>query len=154
MPSREVEVVTYLRADSTLDTLAPGGVYALSDLTEIGITDPTYTEDVWAGGVFNTTILVREGAAQPTGDLQDTTLQHTSMSQRIEIWAYSSDPAAIDAALNHVYGLMMGTKTSGAWGAVPAGGGPGIVQAPELPTGILTHHEDYRAVFIRKPVAV
>lgn len=142
----------YLRADVSLSALAPGGIYSDADLPVEGLTDPDYAEDVWEGGVFNTTIVVRQRAPVPTGDLQDTTLQHTSMSQAVEVWGYSLDPAAIEAALNRVYVLMMGKKFGRTWGATQAGSGPGIVQAPELPPGIKTHHEDYRLLGIRMPV--
>lgn len=152
--SRESEVATYLRADEALAALVPGGIYEESSLPEAGITDAITTPDVWAGGVFQTTIRVRQGAAVPTGDLQDVTLQHTSMSQRIEVWAYATSVDAIEEIFNQVYTLLMGQRVGVGWRATQAGGGPGIRQAPELPPGIKTNHEDYRFIFVRKPVVV
>lgn len=151
MPTREVEVVEYLRADETLGELAPGGIYADSDLTEIGITDPATTPDVYLDGVFQTTIRVHQRAPVPTGDLQSIATQRTSMSQVIEVWGYGT-PAAIEAALNQVYALMMGKRFTAAFSATWAGSGPGIMQAPGLSPGIRTRHEDYRIVTIRRPV--
>lgn len=150
--SREAEVVTYLRADSGSETIAPGGIYAYSDLGEEGITDSATTPDVYAGGELQTTIVVRERSPVPTGDLQSIASQRTSMSQVIEVWAYSSDTTAIEAALNWVYGLMMGKRLARTFSATWAGGMP-IQRAPEL-SGIFTRHEDYRVVSIRTPAAV
>ena len=151
--TRESEVVTYLRTDDALDDLAPGGVYPDADLSEIGLTDAVAMPDVWAGGVFQTTVVVRERAPVPTGDLQDVTLQHTSMSQAIEIWGYGLTAEAIEAALNRVYALLMGHKLTVGWRATWAGGAP-LMQAPELPSGIFVRMESYRVVAVRKPVAV
>ena len=150
--SREKEVADYLRSDTALVALVPGGIYPDAALPNPeGLTHKKLTK-VWANGVFNTTIVVRQGAAVPTGDLQSTRTQRTSMSQRIAIYAYSDDTDAIEAALNQVYTLMMGKRLTAAFSATQAGGGPGIVQAPELPPGIKQHNEDYRIVFIRRPV--
>lgn len=151
--TREGEVVTYLRTDDDLDDLAPGGVYADADLGEESITDPITTPDVWTGGVFQTTIVVRERAPVPTGDLQSTRTQRTSMSQAIEVWVYGLTAAAVQAALNRVYTLMMGKRLAAAFSATWVGGSS-LIQAPELPPGILTRHEDYRIVTIRRAVTV
>lgn len=152
--SRETEVRDYLRTDAQLDTLAPGGIYADSELPVEGLTEPLRVPDVYAGGVFNTTVRVRQRAPVPTGDLQSIASQRTSMSQAIEVWAYATTDAAVEAVLNRVYALMMGKRLSAAFSATWIGGGPGIMQAPELPSGILTSHEDYRYVSIRRPVTV
>lgn len=151
--SREAEVVTYLRADPTLEDLAPGGIYPDSDLGEEGITDPTTTPDVYAGGEFQTTIVVRERAPVPTGDLQSIGSQRTSTSQAIEVWVYALTADAIEAVLNRVYSLMMGKRLSKAFSATWAGGMP-TQRAPELSSVIFTRHEDYRVVSIRMPAAV
>lgn len=151
--SRESEVADYLRGDATLRGLAPGGIYPRAILPEPeGLTSARLMPKVWAGGGWNATIVVGQGAAVPTGDLQNVTTQHTSMSQRIEVWAYAKDEATIEAILDRVYTLLMGAKIGNAFRATQAGGGVGIMQAPELPPGIKTHHEDYRLVFIRRPV--
>ena len=150
--SRESEVATYLAADSELQGLAPGGVYAASVLPISGLTDTDYMSDVWAGGVFNTTIVVRERAPVPTGDLQSAQTQRTSVSQAVEVWGYGTSSAAVEAALNRVYALMMGHRLPRAFSATWIGGGAGISQAPELPSGIVTGMESYRIVFIRRPV--
>lgn len=151
MPSREVEVVTYLRTDATLATLAPGGIYVYADLGVEGIADSKYAEDVWAGGIFNTSILVKQGAPVPTGDLQSVMSQLTSMSQVIEIWVYGLTADAIQAVFTRVYTLMMGHNVGDAFSATQGRSGTGIGQAPELPTGILTNYEGYRVFFIRRP---
>ena len=152
MASREVEVVTYLRQDEPLGELAPGGIYADSDLPTAGLTDQE-NGDVWAGGVFQDTLVVRERAPVPTGDLQSIASQHTSMSQAIEVWGYSTDPAALQAMMDRVYTLMMGKRLAKAFSATWVGGMP-RTQAPELPSGTFTRHEDYRVVSIRTPVEV
>lgn len=152
MASREQEVVTHLRSDTTLDALVPGGIYADGDLGTEGITEATNTPDVWAGGQFRTTIVVRQRRLVPTGDLQDVVTQHTSMSQVVGVWVYGKTDAAIEAALNRVYGLLMGKRFSKAFSATWAGD-VDIIQAPELPTGIKFGRGDYRIVSIRFPAA-
>lgn len=154
MASREVEVVTYLRTDNTLQSLAPGGIYADGDLAVAGLTEAVGMTDVWAGGVFNTTIVVRERAPVPTGDLQSVRSQRTSTSQAIEVWVYALTSAAIEAARNRVYALMMGKRLTAAFSATWIPGGPGIMDAPELPPGTLVEHADYRIIFIRRPITV
>lgn len=151
MPTREEEVVTFLRTDATLGTLAPGGIYPDADLGVEGISDPNTMTDVWTGGVFQTTIVVRERAPVPTGDLQGVMSQRTSMSQAIEVWVYALTAAAVEAALNRVYALMMGKRLAAAFSATWAGGGS-ISDAPELPAGIVTRNESYRVVSIRRAV--
>lgn len=151
MATREMEVRDYLRTDNTLDALAPGGIYADADLSVEGITQEAGMPDVWAEDVFNTTIVVRQRAPVPTGDLQSIRSQRTSMSQAVEVWVYSKSADAIETALDHVYRLMMGKRLTRAFSATLVGGAP-LVPAPELPSGIYTRHEDYRIVFIRMPV--
>lgn len=153
--TRETEVADFLRADATLRGLAPGGIYPEALLpADDGLTNAKAMRKVWTGGVFNTTVVVRARALVPTGELQSTASQRTSTSQAIEVWVYAKTAAAIEAALTRVYSLMMGKRLTAAFSATWAGGGVGIVQAPELPPGIKTHHEDYRVVFIRRAMTV
>lgn len=149
--SKEQEVVTYLRTDTALGTLAPGGIYAHGDLDERGLTDAVAMPDVWAGGTFQTTIVVRERAPVPTGDLQSTASQRTSMSQVVEVWVYGLTTDAIEAALNRVYALMMGKRLTAAFSATWVGG-LATMQVPELPSGHKASRNDYRIVSIRIPV--
>lgn len=149
---REEEVATYLRADDTLRDLAVGGIYYDAMIPEPdGMTSAKSMPKVWQGGQFRTTIVVKQAAAVPTGDLQSIRSQRTSMSQRIEVWVYAKSADVIETVLDHVYRLMMGKRLSKAFSATQAGGAP-LVPAPELPAGIKTRHEDYRIVFIRTPV--
>lgn len=152
--SRETEGAAVLRADATLVALTPGKIYAYGQLTAAGITDATLTPAVWAGGTFKSAIVVRQRAPVPTGDLQSIRSQRTSTSQAIEVWAYALSAAAIEAIQNRVYALLMGKRLVAAFSATWIGGGPSIMQAPELPSGIFTNHEDYRIVSIRRALAV
>lgn len=151
--SREAEVVTYLRADTDLGTLLPGGIYASSDLSVAGLTDRTMT-DVWAGGEFQPTAIVRQRAPVPTGALQSIGTKHTSMSQVVEVWVYATENQAIEDAFERVYALMMGKRLSAAFSATWVGSGPGVMQAPELPAGIKVDRQDFRVVSIRFVAAV
>lgn len=151
--SRESEVVAYLRADSELGTLLPGGVYGYSELGTAGLTDRTQTPDVWTGGVFQACAIVRQRAAVPTGQLQSVQSQRTSTSQVIEIWTYALTDEAIEAAQNQVYYLMMGKRLTAAFSATWAGGLPDVMPAPELPSKTLVGRNDYRIVFIRRASA-
>lgn len=152
--TRETEVATYLRTDTTLLALVPGKIYAYGQLTAAGITDATLTPSVWTGGTFKSAIVVRQRAPVPTGDLQGVVSKRTSTSQAIEVWGYATSQAAVEAILAQVYRLMMGKRLAAAFSATWAGSAPGITQAPELPSGIFTYHEDYRIVFLRRAVTV
>ena len=153
MTTREAEVATFLSADAELGTLAPGGIYANDDLSIAGLTDMEYMTDVWVDGTFQTTIVVRQRAPIPTGDLQSVRSQRTSMSQVVEVWAYGKTSEAIEAVLNRVYALLMGKRLTAAFSATWVGGLP-ITQAPELPAGHKVGREDFRVVSIRRPVTV
>lgn len=141
--SRESEVVEYLRADSELEDLLPGGIYSYVELGNAGITDLTMTPDVWTGGVFQPCAIVRAAANVPTGQLADIKTQTTDARQRIEVRIYQAgDTDMIDQAKDRIYALLMGHQLTGAWGAewvfeVEA------EQAPELPAGTYVQREDY-----------
>lgn len=152
--NREAEIVAYLRDDPDLGILLPGGVYGYAELSVEGLTDPLTTPDVWTGGVFQACAIVRMRSPVPTGDLQSTQTQRTSMSQVGEVWVYALDEADIEAGQNRIYALMMGKRLAGAFSATWVGSGPGIMQAPELPAGVRVGREDYRVVSIRRPVTV
>lgn len=151
--TREEVVANYLRGNATLRALAPGGIYPDAIIPDPdGLSNAKLMPKVWAGGVFNTTVVVRQAAAVPTGDLQGVSSKRTSMSQVIEVWVYSEDTAAIEAVFAQVYTLMMGKKIGDSFRATQGRSGAGIRQAPDLPPGIKTNYEGYRIVFIRRPV--
>lgn len=151
--TRETEVADYLRSDSTLRSLAPGGIYPDAILPKSGLSNAKLMTKVWAGGIFRTAIVVRERAPVPTGDLQGIASQRTSMSQAIEVWVYSHDQTATQSVTSRVYTLMMGKRLAAAFSATWIGGLP-MTQAPELPPGNSVSREDYRIVSIRTPVEV
>lgn len=148
--SRESEVVAYLRADTDLAALVPGGVYADADLAVSGITDPTDTPDVWADG-FQTTVVVRQRAAVPTGEMNDLKTQETVISQVVEVWVYALEADAIEGVMDAIYGLIQGHRFTGAWRANWAAT-VGILPAPELPPGTKCGHIDFAIRSIRQPV--
>lgn len=141
--NRESEVVAYLRSDTDLGILLPGGVYGYIELGVIGITDPLTTPDVWTGRVFRACAVVRMRSPVPTGILADQRTQTTDNNQVGELRVYALDEAAIGAGQDRIYALMMAKRFTRAWGAewvftVPA------EQAPELPAGIKVERWDYR----------
>lgn len=148
---REIEVAAYLRSDDDLVALAPGGIYAASVLGVEGITDPINTPSVWAGG-FQATIQVRQGADIPSGLLVDFKTKATHNNQRVSIYAYALEAETVDTILKVVYGLMMGHKFDGAWGAIPIGGLSDIRDAPELPPGTKVGSKDYQIGSVQYPV--
>lgn len=150
--SRETEVAAYLRLDDDLLAVAPGGVYASGDLTVAGISDAVLTPDVWAGGVFNTALIVKQGKPVPTGLLTDYKTQTTHTMQRLGFWAYATTPAALEDVLNVVYALVMGRQFSGAWQAQPVAGGAPMMPCPELPSGIYQMSEEYLIGAMRRPI--
>jgi hypothetical protein len=152
--TRETEVADFLRSDATLVALCPGGIYPDAWLPDPeGLTSTQLTK-VWANGVFNPTVVIRQRAPVPTGDLQSTRTQRTSTSQAIEAWAYATDAATVEAMLQHIYRLLMGKRLTAAFSTTWIGSGVGIVQAPELPPGTLVGMESYRYVAIRRAVTV
>lgn len=151
--SRESEVVTLLRADSTLRALLPGGIYSYARLGVAGLTDKKLTPDVWTGGVFNTCALVRQRAPVPTGALQSISTKCTSTSQVIEVWVYAKTSDEIETSLARIYALMMGKRLPAAFSATWVGGLPSVMQAPELPPDIKVGRNDYRIVSIRRAAA-
>jgi hypothetical protein len=153
--TREVEVADYLRTDAALVVLVPGGIYPDEKLPAdgSGLTNAKLMTKVWANGIFNTTIVVRERAPVPTGDLQSIASQRTSTSQAVEIRAYGLTMAAVIDARKRVYALMMGHRLSAAFSATWVSALP-VMQAPELPPGIRVGMEAYRIVFIRRAITV
>lgn len=156
MSAREIEVATFLRTNAALVALCPGGIYPHTWLTNVegGLSNAELMTKVWAGGIFRTTLVIRARAAVPTGELQSTQSRRTSTSQAIEVWAYSTDAAAIEAVLNRVYALLMGKRLAAAFSATWIGGEIGIQQAPELPSGVLVDKRDFRIVFIQRAITV
>lgn len=147
--TREAEVVAYLAADGTLGTLAPGGVYADADLGEEGITDDDLTPDVWEGGTFQATVIVRERAPAATGQLSDLRLQVADYNQAIEIHIYGLAAEDVQAISNRAYALMQGHRFDSAWPAEWVPGAP-LEQALELPPGIKTQRDEYRIRALRR----
>lgn len=141
--SRESEVVDYLRADTDLGILLPGGVYGYVELGVIGITDPLTTPDVWAGSVFNACAIVRQRAPVPTGQLVDFRRQTTDINQVVEVYVYAATESEIEAAQDRIYALLMGHRLTRAWPAESVFA-VGPEQAPELPAGIRQVRADYR----------
>jgi hypothetical protein len=152
--SRESQIAAILRADATLMALLPGRVWEHGKLGVEGLTDPVTTPAAYSGGKLQPAALVRQRAKVPTGDLQSIASQRTSTSQAVEVWVYSSASATIEAVLNRIYVLLMGKRLAAAFSATWIGGGPGVMPAPEMASGIKTNHEDYRIVFIRRAVTV
>ena len=147
---REQEVVTYLADDTDLATLVPGGIYAAAVLSVEGLTDAAAMPDVWAGGTFQTSIIVRERASVPAFGLVDLKDQAASQSQAIEIWMYSREISEIEDVRQAVYGLMQGYKLVNSWRAEWSGG-LSTMDAPELPPSTKVGRDDYRVVSIRQP---
>lgn len=148
--SRESEVVDYLRDDTDLGALLPGGVYGYVELGVIGITDALSTPDVWEGGVFNACAVVRMRAPVPTGQLTVFKTQTTDTNQVGEVRVYALDEADIEAGQDRIYALTMGHAFTAAWRSewvfsVPA------EQAPELPAGVRVSRADYRIRALKQP---
>ena len=150
--TREAEVVALLRADEPLALLAPGGVYADSDLGVEGISDAVTMPDVWTGGSFQPTLIVRQGQRVPTGLFNDYKTQTTDTNQRISLWAYATTRAEIEAILEAGYRLLMGHSFARAWPTQHIGGGAPYMQAPELAAGINQMSEEYLIRSLRRPV--
>jgi hypothetical protein len=139
-----VEAVTYLRLDSALDALAPGGIYAFGALAEPGITDAITTPDVWSGGVFRTTVVVRQRLPVPDYRVQDEAQQIVAQMQSLEVYGYALTQDAVEAALGRVYSLVQGYQFSGAWAAIWFGS-VAFMRPPELPN-IWMSRRDYRVI--------
>lgn len=151
MPTREQEVVELLRQDEAVSALVTGGIYAAGDLGVGGITDPITTPDVWPGGVFVPTIIVRQGNPVPGGRLVDLKRQEADYDQRIMVWMYALTLEALEDMRDAVFSLMQGKELQRTWK------GEWIetiyVDPPELPPGTKAVHDDFRITAIRRPVA-
>lgn len=147
---RETEVAAYLAADPDLAALVPGGVYAASALGVEGITDAITTPDVWTGG-FQTTVVVHQRSAVPSGLLVDFKTQESDSNQVIEVYVYALEVADVETVLDAVYGLMQGHAFESAW---PANWTEtvGVLDAPELPPGTKMARMDFTMKSIRRPV--
>lgn len=148
MPTRESEIVTYLRLDATLTALATGGIYAFGDLPESGITDSAYASTVWTGGVFNSCAIVRERLGIPQHRITDEAAQIVDMAQIVEIYAYGLTQDAAHAMLDRIYTLTQGHQFTKAWAARFWGGIPAM-RAPELPN-VWQIRNDYQIVSLRQ----
>jgi hypothetical protein len=151
--SRETEVAAYLRSDEDLALLAPGGIYADGMLATEGIGDVLTTPDVWAGGVFQTSVIVRQRQRVPTGLFTNFKSQIADSRQVIEVWAYALEADALEAVLDQIYALMQGHPFSAAWPSLWIGGGAPIMQCPELPPGIYQSSAWYELRSLRRAVA-
>ncbi len=142
MSTREAECVTYLRLDSTLATLAPGGVYAFGALSEPGITDAVTTPSVWTGDVFQTTVVVRQRLPVPDYRINDEAGQVVAQAQTLEVYGYGLTQDAVEAALGRAYALLQGhqfaSSAATSWVASVA-----FLRAPELPN-VWMARRDYR----------
>lgn len=148
--SREAEVVAYLRDDTDLGILLPGGVYSYVALGVDGLTNSEWTPDVWEGDVFQACAIVRMRSPVPTGQLTDFKTQTTDTNQVGEVRVYALDEADIEAGQGRIYALTMGHAFTAAWRSewvfsVPA------EQAPELPAGIKVERRDYRIRALKQP---
>jgi hypothetical protein len=151
MPTRELEIVVFLRLDATLMALLTGGVYAESVLPEPGITDAAATPTVWTGGVFNPCSIVRERAPIPDLLVEEKG-QKMSQAQAVEIYVYSRVAADLESAHDLIYALLQGHRFTSAWGA-RWWGSISNMRAPELPN-VWMGRRDYRIVSIKVPIAV
>lgn len=150
MPTRETEVVDYLRTDPDLAALVTGGIYAGGDLTVQGITDPITTPDVWPDGVFAPTIIVRQGNPVPGERLVDLKRQEADYDQRIMIWMYALTTEKLEDIRDAVFPLMQGKEFQRTW----KGKWIETIYAdpPELPPGTRGVHDDFRITAIRRPI--
>ena len=148
MPSREIEVAAFLRADATLVGMLTGGVYAESSLPEPGITDAVGTPAIWTGGTFHHCAVVRERMPVPDYLIQDEAAQLTSQAQNIEIYVYSRVAANLETAHDRIYVLMQEHRFTAAWGA-RWWGGVSNMRAPELPN-VFVAQRTYRIVSLKQ----
>lgn len=148
MASRESEVAAILRADAALMALLPGGVYSAATLGDMGITDPATTPDVWVGGVFQPSAIVRQRALVPAFDVRDLKEQRTSASQVVEVYTYARDPDEAVATQDRVYALLQGVALDAAYPCEWAGA-VGPLAAPEL-SGVALVRTDWQIVSIRR----
>jgi hypothetical protein len=148
MPTREAEIVTYLRLDATLSALATGGIYSHGDLPESGITDAVGAPTVWTGGTFHPCAVVHERFAMPQQQVTDEPTQTVDVAQVIEVYAYGASQDTAHAILDRIYALVQFHRFTAAfqaqfWGGIPA------MRAPELPS-IWQIRNDYRIKSLRK----
>lgn len=158
--SRESEVADLLRADDTLLSILPGGIFTDQEIGVEGIRrgddDPESTNYSPTANAFDEDgflrpcALVRQRALVPAFGLRDLKIKHASTSIVVEVYFYQDrGHEAIDAAKDRVYVLLEGHPLSAAWPTAWA-----LETAPVPDAGPLKNstalRADYQVVSIRR----
>lgn len=149
--TRESEVVTRLRADDDLADLVPGGIYGDDTLEPQGVTDAVTTPDVWAGGTFQASVIVRQRAKVPQYRVFDEAEQTVDVAQTVEVYIYALTAAEIEAASDRIFALLtdpdnpLDDAYPGTWQA-----GLPLMDVPNLPN-VRMQRDDYLFTSLRVP---
>lgn len=151
--SLDTEVVTYLQADDTLMAIVTGGIYAKSVIggaDGFSRDDDSPTADAFdADGFLLPSIMVKEAAKVPFGDVQDLVEKKAGVSQRVELYFFEDrGHDAIDLAKERTYLLIQGHAFSGSYKA------RWILDTPPVPDsgplkGNTTIRQDFQIVSVR-----
>jgi hypothetical protein len=112
----EAMVKTRLTSDSTLVSVAVGGVYAYTELNRIGITHETMDQVYDADGYAQPLIVIKARSPLPDSGISDDFEQITAQIQFMEFWMYQWEGYdIIDNLDNHIYRLLQGYIFPGFW---------------------------------------
>lgn len=108
-------VKTILAADSTLLTIATGGVFVPDDLGRMGLnpSNPQAANAFDSDGHIKPCIVLKIGSATPMDGLSDDGLQRVAQRERMECWFYEDNGYAnIDAMRTRVFVDLQGIRLS------------------------------------------
>lgn len=106
---------TILEADSTLLTLATGGIYDFDETGRMGINrTSSATSAAFTNGIIKPCILLKLASSVPFGDIADDSSQIVSVREMLEVWAYQDNGySSIKSMLDRVYTLLQGKRVGG-----------------------------------------
>src|SRR5688572_20943251 len=105
-------IETILEANSTLVTMATGGIHQLEDLGKLGLNRSLHPGS-FTNGMVKPTIVVRQRSNTPTYDVVDEGNQIISARAVVEIWYYEQlGYNIINAMRDLVYPLLHDKKVS------------------------------------------
>lgn len=114
LQDRELQIATLLRADDTLSTLLPGGIYTDQELGLEGFErdSGTVSENAFdADGFIKPSIVIHTRGAVPFGPLADLNERLTSTIEYVEIYFYQHRKTDIICdAKELVYSLLQGVR--------------------------------------------
>jgi hypothetical protein len=154
MPTREDLFVAKLKADPTMVSLAPGGIYTDEEIGLEGIhrgadsnTDAAFDEK----GRLKTCIVVRQTAVTPFNNVRSQKDKMVATVQRVEVYFYQHrGQDEVDAAKLRAYEVLEGERLIGTYTLTWLGESPFYYDVGPVANST-TLRQDWQVVGTRKP---